>query len=159
MKIMKNHLSSDHDYNLWVLLHQAKDAVFKAREKELHQYGIAAREAAILFVIQAIGDKATPAKISRWIFREHHTVSSLLSRMEKKGLITRVKASDRKNIWIVSLTEKGQNAYRQSLKRKSIHAVMSSLSENERQQLESYLMKIRDTALKRSVSEPILPFP
>ena len=84
-------LSTDQDYNLWVLLHQAKDAVFKAREKELSQYGISAMEAAALFIIQAIGDKATPAEISRWIFREHHTVTALLSRMEKKGLITKVK--------------------------------------------------------------------
>ena len=79
--------------------------------------------------------------------------------MEKKGLITKVKDVDRKNIWKVSLTEKGGKAYRQSLKRESIHAVMSSLKENERQQLETYLRKIRDQALKLSVSEPTLPFP
>ena len=152
-------LSTGQDYNLWVLLHQAKDAVFKAREKELSQYGISAMEAAALFIIQAIGDKATPAEISRWIFREHHTVTALLSRMEKKGLITKVKDLDRKNLWRVSLTEKGQDAYRQSLNRESIHAAMSPLSENERQQLGSYLRKVRDQALKPSVSEPTLPFP
>ncbi len=64
--------TTDRDYNLWVLLHQAKDAVFKARQKELSQYGISAMEAAALFIIQAIGNKPTPAEISRWIFREHH---------------------------------------------------------------------------------------
>ncbi len=42
---MKNNSSRDEDYNLWVLLHQAKDAVFKAREKELSQYGITTMEA------------------------------------------------------------------------------------------------------------------
>ena len=152
-------LSTDQDYNLWVLLHQAKDAVFKARQKELSQYGISAMEAAALFIIQAIGDKATPAEISRWIFREHHTVTALLTRMEKKGLIAKCKDSDRKNLWRIGLTEKGQNAYRQSVKRESIHTAMSPLSENERERLESYLKKVRDQALKHSVSEPTLPFP
>lgn len=152
-------LSTDRDYNTWVLLHQAKDAVFKAREKELSQYGITAMEAAALFIIQAIGDKAKPAEISRWIFREHHTVSALLSRMEKKGLITKAKDLNRKNQWMIGLTEKGRNAYRQSVKRESIHAAMSPLSENERQRFESYLKKVRDQAVKHSVSEPTFPFP
>lgn len=152
-------LTTDRDYNLWVLLHQARDAVFKAREKELSQYGISTMEAAALFIIQAIGNKPTPAEISRWIFREHHTVTALLSRMEKKGLITKVKDPDRKNTWRVGLTEKGQNAYRQSVKRESIHAAMSPLSQNERQQFESYLKKVRNQAFKYSLSEPALPFP
>lgn len=152
-------LSTDNDYEIWVLLHQAKDAAFKAREKELSQYGISNREAAVLFIIQAIGGKAIPAEISRWLFREHHTVTALLSRMEKKGLITKAKDSHRKNLWEVSLAEKGQNAYRQSIKRESIHMAMSVLSENERRLLRTCLKKVRDQALKHSVREPILPYP
>jgi MarR family transcriptional regulator for hemolysin len=156
---MNEPLSIDKDFNLWVLLNQAKDAVLKIREKELIQYGITAREAAALFIIQSIREKTTPAEIARWIFREHHTVTALLSRMERKGLVTKVKDSKRKSVWIVKLTEKGQNACRQSLKRESIHTAMSPLSGNERQQLESSLRKVRDQALKHSVSEPTLPFP
>jgi len=116
-------------------------------------------EAVALFIIQAIGDRATPAEISQWVSREHHTVTSLLSRMEKKGLITKAKDLNRKNVWRVSLTEKEQNAYRQSVKRESIHEAMSPLSENESQRLESYLKKVQDKALKYLVSEPTLPFP
>ena len=44
-------LSTDHDYNTWILLHQARDAGFKAREKELVQYGITTMEAGALFII------------------------------------------------------------------------------------------------------------
>ncbi len=156
---MNTKLHADKDYNLWVLLHQTRNAILRIRDKELRQYGISTREASTLFNVQAIGDTATPAEIARWAFREHHTVSALVNRMEKKGLITKTKDVDRKNIWRVSLTEKGQQAYRQSLKRESIHAVMSSLTENERQQLETYLRKVRDQALKLRVSEPTLPFP
>ena len=151
--------STDKYHKLWVLLHQAKDAVYKSREKELSQYGISTMEAAVLFVIQALGDKATPAEISRWIFREHHTVTALLRRMEKKGLITKAKDPARKNIWRIGLTEKGQKTYRQSIKRESINAVMSHLSEKECQQLTLYLKKVRDQAIKCLASEPTLHFP
>ena len=43
---MKNRLSADMDYNLWVLLHQASHVIFKSREKELSQYGISNMQAA-----------------------------------------------------------------------------------------------------------------
>ena len=45
----------------------------------------------MLFAIKAIGDKATPAEISRWTLRESQSTSAILDRMEKVGLIARVK--------------------------------------------------------------------
>lgn len=152
-------LPVDKDYKLSVLLHQARDAVHKARDKELSQYGISPMDAAALFAIHAIGDKATPAEISRWIFREHQTVTALLGRMEMKGLITRTRDLDMKNMWRVTITEKGYVAYRQSTDRESIHMALSLLSENEKRGLESYLRKVRDQALKYSIDQPPLPFP
>ena len=55
---------------------------------------------------------------------------------------------ERKNLVRVSMTEKGKQAYEQSTKRKSIHKVMSVLSEQERQQLLASLEKLRNRALK-----------
>jgi DNA-binding MarR family transcriptional regulator len=157
---MKNYSATDQDYNLWILLAQTRDAILKARQKELDQYGISTSQAAVLFVIQAIGDRATPAEISRWLFREPHSVSTLLSRMEKQGLVRKVKDLDRKNLVRVVITEKGREAYYQSTKRESIRGIMSSLSEEERQQLTSSLRKLRDEALKRAVSlKPPVPSP
>jgi len=145
---MKNFSSTDRDYNLWVLLNQARDAVLKARQKELQRYNISASRAAAVFVIEAIGDKARPAEISRKLFREPHTISGLLSRMEKKGLVRRLKDLDKKNLIRVVLTKKGREAYHQSTKRESIHQIMSSLSEEQQQQLASSLQTLRDAALK-----------
>ncbi len=88
---MDNQLFNDPYYNLWVLLRQTTDIIFKARGKELRQYGITVRQAAILFIIQAIGGKATLTQIANWLFREPHSVSAVLMRMEKDGLINRVK--------------------------------------------------------------------
>ena len=80
--------SVDRDFKLWVLLHQTRDAVHKSAEKELRRFGLSPMEAALLFAVHAIGERATPAEISRWLFRESHSVSGLLDRMEKKGLVS-----------------------------------------------------------------------
>jgi MarR family transcriptional regulator for hemolysin len=156
---MNNKVKKDIDYTIWVLLNQARDTVLKVRGNELNQYGLSVVEGHTLFTIQDLGGKATPAQISRRIYREHNTLTALLSRMEKKGLITKTRDANRKNMWRVDLTEKGKNIYLQSIKRESIHTVMSTLSEKELLQLETYLRKIRDYALKQLTKEPVISFP
>ncbi len=157
---MKNISPVDEDYNLWVLLHQTTDAALRARQKELDQVGISVVEVGVLVVIQAIGEKATPAEISRRIFREPHTVSALLNRMEKKGLLRQTQDLDKRNLVRVSITEKGRQAYDKSTRRKSIYKIISSLSKEERQQLRSCLEKLRNKAFKELIVEykpPPLP--
>jgi DNA-binding MarR family transcriptional regulator len=150
----------DRDYNLWVLLHQVSDIIFNSREEELRQYGLPATQAEVLFVIKAIGDKATPAQISRMIFRRPHSVSGILDRMAKAGLVKRTKDLHRKNWVRVTLTEKGLQAYKQALKRKSVQKILSSISEAERQKLKSLLETLRNKGLKElGMDAKKVPFP
>jgi DNA-binding MarR family transcriptional regulator len=156
---MNDKTEDDGDFIIWALLNQAKDTLFKVRGNELNQYGISATESQVLFTIQDLGGRTTPAAISRRVYREHNTVTALLSRMEKKGLVMKVKDSERKNIWRVDMTEKGKDVYRQSAKMESIHTAISILSDKEVKQLGTYLRKIRDNALKQLTKESVISFP
>lgn len=120
----------------------------KARRKELFQYGITPVEASALFTIQAIGYKVTAAEIARWLLREPHSVSSLLARMEKKGLVRKIKDLEKKNLIRIMLTQKGRQAYYRSTKRESINRIMSCLSTGEHQQLRAYAEKLWYKALE-----------
>lgn len=156
---MKNLHFRDEDYATLALLHLTVSAILKARQKELYKYGISNMQAAILSLIQVIGDKATPAELSRWLFRAPHSVSNLVSRMEKKGLVKKVNDLDRKNLVRVAITEKGQQVYDESGKMKSVNRIMSALSEEERQQLWSCLNKLWDGALEEQGIHWKIPFP
>jgi len=157
---MKNAADADRDYTLWVLLRQAGDAALRARDKELSQYGISVEEAAVLFVVQATGETATPSEISRWLLRAPHSTSALLIRMEKDGLVRKLNDLKRKNMLRVVMTEKGREAYEKSTARESLHRIMSLLSEEERQQLQSLLERIRNEALKElRIERKPPPFP
>ncbi len=159
-EIMNNRLyDPDQYYQLWWLILHTRRAMSKVRAKELSQYGITPEEAAVLFVVQTIGYKATPAEISRWLLRESHSVSSLISRMEKKGLVRRVKDLDRRNLVRVAMTKKGEQAYNQAAKRESIHQIMSHLPEEECQQLTACLERLRDKALEKLGVAKKPPFP
>lgn len=156
---MNSMLSTDRDYNLWVLLRQTRDAMVKARERELEKVGISSIQAAVLFTIQSIGTEATPAEISRRLVREPHSVSGLLNRMEKQGIIRRAKDLPKRNMVRVVVTDKGREAYEQSTKRLSMHEIMAALSEEERNQMWGYLEKLRDKAMKLAGIGYELPFP
>jgi len=144
---MKDNPSVDLNY-LWMMLHQARDAIFKLREKELNKFGISTPKAEILFTIEAISHPPTPTEISRHVLREFHSVSSILSRMEKQGLVKKVNDLDRNNLVRVYLTDKGRQVYHEAIKRGTILKILSCLSETEGQQLALSLRKLRDEALK-----------
>ena len=158
---MRNRLYEDANYRIWTSLAQVRALLYMARGRELIQYDISPREAAALVAIQAIGSKATPAKVSRWLYREPHTVSSLLSRMEGEGLVRKTKDLDKRNLVRITLTEKGKQVYTQSLRREVIHEIMSALSKEDRQQLSSCLEKLRDKAflVLGKNKKPFYPLP
>ncbi len=146
--MQKTSLSVNQYYDLWNLLSEVRDAIVRTREMEASQFGISAPQTQVLFFVQAIDGPVTPAQLSRLLFRESQSVSGLLTRMEKQGLVKRVKDLDRRNQVRIVMTEKGRQAYNQSTQRKSIQRIMSSLSKEERRQLKSYLQALKDTALK-----------
>jgi DNA-binding MarR family transcriptional regulator len=147
------------EYELWVLLQQACDAMTRARDNELREFGISTMQAAVLLVVKAINGPATPAEISRWLFREPHTVSGLLQRMEKEGLVRKVKDLERRNIIRVAITEKGEEAYQRSRDKNVIHEILASLSQEQQDNLRPYLETLRDRAVEELRPRYCLPFP
>jgi DNA-binding MarR family transcriptional regulator len=157
---MKTALASHPDYELWVLMHQTCDAIIRARENELRQkIGISRMQRAVLFIVKTTKVPATPAEISRWLFREPHSVSGLLNRMEKQGLVRKVKDLDRKNLIRIAITEKGEEAYQQSEDLKAIPNILSCLTRKKKENLKAYLEALRTKALAEIGVRRPLPFP
>ncbi len=154
---------ADKDYSLWLLLHNTRHAMAEGFERELRKYGISLTENVILLTIQAIeqngGVQTTPAEISRWSFRKPHTISGVLKTMESKGLVKRRRNLNKKNLVRVEITRKGLSAYEQASKKIYVKKILSALSEDERQQLRSCLLKLRNKALKDLGMDQKMPYP
>ena len=140
---MKN---DDSYYHTWWLLFHSVQVIRKARKIELNEYGISSNtEAGVLFLLHNFSESSTPTDLSHHLLREQHTISELIDRMEQKGLVEKTKNPDRKYRRVkIVLTKQGREAYRRSLKRGSMANILSALSEEEQQQLRSYLLKIRE---------------
>ena len=142
---------------LWILLRRTSHLMAKARQRELAKYGISVDASAALFTIMLLGRQAIPATISRNLYLERHSVSQLLTRMEKDNVVRRVKDLERKNYVRVELTDKGLEAYRKASKNRSTKQIISILSDEEQQQMWISLARLRDRALRRlDIRKPVL---
>jgi MarR family transcriptional regulator, organic hydroperoxide resistance regulator len=157
---MAQQIKADKDYTLLTSLLQVADIFVKVRERELLTQNLSATSAAILFLVEAMGKDVTPAKISRMLLREPHSVSGILMRMEKQGLIKRAKNMERKNLIRVTLTTKGENALKQAMKKEGVKHVLSKLTEEQRRQLKQTLTTLKEAGMKElNLSPKALPWP
>ena len=79
--------------------------------------------------------------------------------MEKAGLVKKSKDLPKKNMVRITITERGQQAYKKSLEAGSISRIMSALSEEKHQQLRSCLEALREKGITEiGVDIDELPF-
>lgn len=136
----------DDYFMLWALIAQTKDAILRARERDYARYGISNERRAVLFIIQNSGGRATPVDIARDLFRELHSVTEMLKRMEIDGLIRRFKGTGRSKVE-VELTEHGLDVFNQSLYNETDKRIFSVLTPKEQERLSSYLWRLRSKVL------------
>jgi DNA-binding MarR family transcriptional regulator len=148
------------DHQLLVLLFQTRDLMLSLKRKELRKFGSTVEEATMLIHISKLGDKATPTELSRQLLRKHHSITGILLRMEKKGLIKRNKDLKRKNMIRVSMTEKGEAIYRNANNEDVLEKLVDILSDKQKQDMASYLNILRDKAfdLLGVENKPEIPF-
>jgi DNA-binding MarR family transcriptional regulator len=143
METIKQLSRGDKHLESWLLLSRARYVVYRVRERELRRYNLSPENAQVLAILQSDTEvKSTQANLARLGLLKPHTMSAMLRRMEKKGLIKRQKDLERKNLIRVTLTEKGRKAYELTSKRGPIHRIMGTLNEKENEQFYRILNKI-----------------
>jgi len=157
---MDKPIVEDEDFRIWWLLSQTRHLLMRGRNKELAKYDITTTQAAILFIINTLGENATPAMLSRLLLRKTNTISANLNVMVRKGLVGKKKDMDKKNQVRITITQKGWDVYTESQKRDSIHYTMAGLSDEERKYLTKSLEILRDKSIEWLMQdrEPITPY-
>jgi DNA-binding MarR family transcriptional regulator len=136
-------------YNLYAHVYMTHKALFIARYNEIKDFGVTPMELALLTVVNGLGGSLTPAEIARWIMRKRSTVSGLLNRMERNGLIERSGHENSKKLKKVTLTTRGQRVLEQTGERDVLNDITGSLSDDEFGQLWSLLEKLQGIAHNR----------
>lgn len=142
--------SMEHDrimYLTYLLLSQTADSMVRLRETRLGRFGLTSAQASALIFIWRSEGRATGAEVARWLFRQPHSVVSLLDRLERDGYIRKTRDPDRRNIKRLDLTETGVEALEHALDISYMCEVLNRLSEQDRVELRRLLTGIRAGAL------------
>lgn len=145
-------------YELSRLLGITRDAIRMVRQKELNQYNIDSSRSTVLLMIRHLGIKATATEIAKNLLRKRNTVSQLIIKMAREGLVIKIYDFNKKNLYRVILTQKGIEKLNQSLKRKSFKNIFDVLSTAERDNFESILSKLRDRAILNTKTVSTVPY-
>jgi DNA-binding MarR family transcriptional regulator len=144
IKLITNNLKFD----TWIICHQSLNALVRFEEK----FFVAKRLSFIQFtVLMAIKDHAAPPSevdLANWLDREPNTITMILGRMAKIGLIEIARLTDRRAKHI-TITPKGEIEYQigQELISNIISEVLSDFSDDEIPIMIKTLEKIREKTL------------
>ena len=99
----------------FVLFIQTAFAVIKyANSRFYKELGSSSVKVIVLQTLVGNGGTMTPSEIANWTLRERHDITTLISRMERDGLITTApNTNDRRSI-LVTVTEKGRDVLKKS---------------------------------------------
>jgi len=145
---MKQVLELSRHEKMWVKLFATATVVQRARELELAKVGITPIQAGVLMILKTATKPVTPTQLARILYREPHSMSALLQRMEKQGLIDRSKDLEQKNLVRISITKKGEETFKRQWSHKVTTSITSCLAEREVDVLEKSLDKLRVRAVE-----------
>jgi DNA-binding MarR family transcriptional regulator len=129
----------------WALLHRVRDVLMRCEDERFGEYGITSEQFGVLVTLKYIGESARPTDIARWIGRSPNSVSMILDRMAKAGLVRRVRSrKDRREV-TVAMTSKAESALKPATKAglEFIQKVMSPLLDEDLSTLIQLLEIIR----------------
>jgi DNA-binding MarR family transcriptional regulator len=157
-KKIKNFKLDTYTRSLFVLFDQTRDTLIHAVELELKQSETSFAQCHILYVLAQKKNGMTQGDLSKWLLRNLNTVSTLINKMEKEGLVKKTKNKEDGKVYI-TLTQKGSEAW-DEVSERAIFLTFSALSEKEKEQFKVLLEKLRTEArniLGLDFKPPFLP--
>jgi DNA-binding MarR family transcriptional regulator len=130
---------------VWSLLHRVRDVLMRCEDERFGQYGITSEQFGVLVTLKYIGESARPTDIARWLGRSPNSVSMIVDRMAKAGLVRRVRSrKDRREVSVI-MTSKAESALKPATKAglEFIHNVMSPLLDEDLSTLAQLLEIVR----------------
>jgi MarR family 2-MHQ and catechol resistance regulon transcriptional repressor len=129
---------------LWLLLRRVGDALDLCQDSVFSKYGLTTEQFGVLTSIKSRGP-LRPTDLALILERSPNSISMLVDRMVKAGLVRRTRDRKDRRVVTVSLTNKGKNAVEPAIPAswQFIHEILSPLSDDDQSALASMLETLR----------------
>jgi DNA-binding MarR family transcriptional regulator len=139
------------DYELWALLDATGFAISRLRQLELAQLHLTIEQAALLRRIQRAGAGTTVRRIKEATLRQQHSISILVNRMARMGLVAKERRPGERESRIL-LTQRGRNLLKR-VPTASVDAVFVALAPKTRRSFACALRSLHDKARSLLVTD------
>jgi len=134
----------------WLLCHQTYNLVLKCEDAVFAKVGLTTQQHAVLMAIKYIQNPVTPSDVAHWLDRNTNSISLIVDRMEKQGLVKRVRdLRDRRSLRLV-MTRKGKESFDQAtmIGWVLIQEILSGLTAEDLVTLSDLMERIRGKAFE-----------
>jgi DNA-binding MarR family transcriptional regulator len=135
---------------LWLLAKQTGDLLKMCTEQVFSEYDITTEQYDTLVTVKYLGDRVNMIEIANWLRRSPNSISMLVDRMVKAGLVRRIRDRSDRRLVYVSITNKGEHILELANPGcwEVIKAILSPLSYEERRTFLSLFDVINRQALE-----------
>jgi len=135
---------------LWFITHRTRDALRNCEDNVFAKYGLTAEQYGVLAVMEVLGGSVRVTDLARGLGRSANSVSMIVDRMVKAGLVRRGRDRGDRRTVRVSVTSKGQAAFRPATMAglDLIRELTSPLSYEDKHTFVGLHEMIRDKALR-----------
>ena len=129
---------------LWLLVRRVGDTIALCQDSLFSKYGLTTEQWGVLTAIKARGP-LRPSDLAVLLERTPNSMSMLIDRMVKAGLVRRTRDRKDRRVVTVSSTEKGKTAVEPAITTgwEFIHEILSPLSDDEQRDLANMLETVK----------------
>lgn len=130
---------------LWLLVHRVRDAFFLCEDSVFAEHGLTTEQFTLLAAVKGAGGSLKPSEIAGIMDRSPNSVSMLVDRMVKAGLVRRIRDRKDRRVVNVMLANKGEEALEPSMVVgwELAKKILSALSDEEKNTLADLLETVK----------------
>ncbi len=139
-----NYESENTVLRLWLLLRRVGDTLMRCQDLLFSKSGLTTEQWGVLTAIKARGP-LRPSDLSRILERTPNSMSMLIDRMVRAGLVRRTRDRKDRRVVTVSFASKGEKAVQPAIIAgwEFIHEVLSVITDNEQRDLANLLETVK----------------
>ncbi len=143
----------------WLLLHHTYNSIMKCSEEKFSKVDMLPQQYLVLRAIRYINGTVTPTVVANFLDRKPHSISLIVDRMEKGGLVKRVKDLEDRRVVRLIITPEGNKRYEQvdEPANELPKEILSVLTQEELSTLTKLLEKVRERTFElRNIKDQVI---
>ena len=136
----------------WREVYQTYNLLKQCQDKILEEHGLTSEQFGVIAVVNYLGGPANITDIAQWLARSTNSISMLVDRMVKAGLVKRTRDRRDRRVVYVAVTSKAQAAFKPAYMAvlEFVRKIFQSLSHEDENTLLGLLGTVKYEILKYS---------